>query len=179
MHWIDIVILAIIAASTLFAIMRGFVKEAVSLATWVASFVIALYFSPKLQPMLSGAFGAEWMRQGVAWFLLFVGTMVIGGLVNFIISSMVKKTGLSGTDRALGTVFGFARGIVIICAVVLGGAFMELPKTQWWQQPKLLPYFQSITEWAVSLMPDEYATQFDFSSQNAPANPAVAETPKP
>jgi membrane protein required for colicin V production len=75
---------------------------------------------------------------------------------------MVDKTGLSHTDRALGTLFGLARGVVIICVLVLLGAYMELPKTDWWMQAKLLPYFQSLTEWTVALMPDDIAKKFIF-----------------
>jgi len=181
MHWIDITILVVLSVSTLMAILRGFVKEAVSLSTWVAAFLIALTLSPKLAPLLPEVFAAPLLRQGVAWFVLFVATMIVGGLVNFMISSLVNKTGLTGTDRALGTLFGLARGVVIICALVLLGAYMELPKTDWWSQPKLLPHFQEMTEWVVGLMPDDYATKFDFSSHTAAAAeaPADAVTPKP
>lgn len=181
MHWIDIAILLILVISTLIAVVRGFVKEAVSLVTWVAAFIIALFFSPKLAPLLPEVITPDLLRRGVAWFLLFASTMIVGGLVNFILSSLVDRTGLSGTDRALGTLFGLLRGLVIICALVLLGAYMELPKTDWWQAPKLLPHFQAVTEWVVGLMPDDHAVKFDFSMINnsaaaEAADKAIAET---
>jgi membrane protein required for colicin V production len=162
MYWIDISILVLLLLSTLIAVVRGFVKEAISLATWVAAFFISMSFSPKLVTILPEVISAPLLRQGVAWFLLFLATMIVGGLISFIISSMVDKTGLSHTDRALGTLFGLARGVVIICVLVLLGAYMELPKTDWWMQAKLLPYFQSLTEWTVALMPDDIAKKFIF-----------------
>ena len=162
MYWIDISILVILLLSTLIAVVRGFVKEAVSLTTWVAAFFISMSFSPKLVTLLPEFVNPALLRQGVAWFLLFVATMIVGGLISFIVSSMVDKTGLSHTDRALGMLFGLARGVVILCALVLLGAYMELPKTDWWMQAKLLPHFQSLTEWTVSLMPDDIANKFIF-----------------
>ncbi len=164
MHWVDITILLILLLSTLVAILRGFVKEAIALVSWVAAFVIALSLSPKLAPLLPEAISAPLLRQGVAWFVLFAATMLVGGLVKFILGSLVEKTGLSGTDRALGALFGLGRGVVIICALILLAAYMELPKTNWWQQPKLLPHFQALTEWTLQLIPNSYTAGFDFST---------------
>lgn len=162
MYWIDISILVIVLVSTLIAVLRGFVKEAISLATWVAAFLISMNFAPRLSPLMPEALENPLLRQGISLALLFVCTMIVGGLVNFIVSSFVEKTGLSRTDRALGMLFGLVRGGVIICALVLFAAFIELTKADWWQQAKLLPYFQVCTEWAVSLMPEDIAARFIF-----------------
>lgn len=164
MHWIDIAIIVTLLVSSGIAIVRGFVKEFISLATWVAAFFICMTFAPKLQTVLPDAISNPLLRQGLAWFLLFVATMIVGGLVNFIVGSMVEKTGLSNTNRALGLMFGLIRGVVIVCALVMLGAFMELTKTDWWAAPKLLPYFQDLTQWIVSFMPDDISEKFAFEA---------------
>ena len=162
MHWIDISILVILLLSTLIAVVRGFIKEAISLATWIAAFFISISFSPKLVSIFPDVISAPLLRQGLAWFLLFIATMLVGGLISFIVNSMVNKTGLSHTNRALGTLFGLARGVVIICVLVLLGVYMELPKTDWWMQAKLLLYFQYLTELTVSLIPDDIINKLIF-----------------
>lgn len=168
MYWIDIAILVIIAVSTLIAILRGFVKEAISLASWVFAFVISLNFSPHLAPLLPDFVSAPLFRQGLAWFLLFAGTMFIGGLINFLVNSLIDKAGLSSTNRALGTVFGAIRGVLVVCALILLGALMEMPKTNWWQNAKLLPYFESVTQRGLEMMPEDISKKFDFTKETAP-----------
>lgn len=168
MSWIDIAILVILAVSTLIAIMRGFVKEAISLASWVVAFIVSLNFSPHLAPLLPDFVSAPLFRQGLAWFLLFAGTMFVGGLINFIVNSFIDKAGLSGTNRALGTLFGAIRGVLVICALILLGALMEMPKTNWWQSAKLLPYFETVTLKGLEMMPEDISKKFDFTKEAAP-----------
>ncbi|EDY87607.1 CvpA family protein [gamma proteobacterium HTCC5015] len=162
MHWVDVAIVVVIVLSLAIALFRGFVKEAISLASWVAASWISLHFAPKLAPLWPEAIAGDWLRQGLALIVLFIATMIVGGLVSFIVTSLVEKTGLSHTDRALGGLFGLIRGVVIVCALVLFGAFVELTRADWWQQAVLLPYFQALSEWVISLLPSDVAAKFVF-----------------
>ncbi len=140
---VDIIIVFVIVLSALFSLMRGFVKEAISLATWVIAIWVAATFAPKLSVMLSGSIDSEAVRQAVGFGVLFIATLIIGGLVNFLISQVVKKTGLSGADRIFGVVFGVLRGGLIIVVLVVIGGLTTLPSTQWWKSSTLLPWFEN------------------------------------
>ncbi len=138
---VDIIVIFVIVLSALFSLMRGFVKEAISLATWVVAIWVAATFAPKLSAMLT-AFESEAVRQAVSFGILFVLTLMAGALVNFMISQVVKKTGLSGADRLFGVAFGVIRGGLIIVVFVVIGGMTPLPDAQWWQDSNLLKWFE-------------------------------------
>ena len=112
MNWLDYAIIAVIALSTVISLVRGFVKEAISLAVWFAALFIASQFYADLAVYFT-KINDELIRNGAAIAVLFVVTLILGALVNHVIGQLVQATGLSGTDRALGAVFGGLRGILI------------------------------------------------------------------
>jgi membrane protein required for colicin V production len=147
MNWIDYAILCVILLSAVISIIRGFVKEAISLAIWFSAFFIASQFYADLATYLT-KFDDLMIRNGVAIAILFVSTLVIGGLVNYLISQLVQFTGLTGTDRALGLVFGALRGVLIVSAVLFFlDTFTPLSASTWWETSALIPEFSLIIEW--------------------------------
>lgn len=157
MIWVDYAILSIIAVSTFVSLMRGFVREAVSLATWIAAFWIAIAFSHPLAPLLSGVISVPSGRVVAAFVLLLLTTLVLGAVVNYLIGRVIERTGLSGTDRMLGAMFGVARGVIIIAVLVLLAGLTELPKDPWWKQSLLLGHFQGIALWLRGFLPPDVA----------------------
>ena len=144
----DIGIASIIAISGLISLVRGFVKEAMSLIVWVLAYVIAMTFSERLSELLVNVIELASLRQLAAWGGLFVATLLVGAMINFLLGKLVSSTGLGGTDRTLGLVFGVFRGLLIILAIVI-----MLPQTipvdqdSWWQESTLIPYFQGFEDW--------------------------------
>ena len=147
MVWIDYAILAIIGLSTLISLIRGFAKEAVSLVIWISAFFIASTFYANLANLLT-EISDQFLRNAAAVTILFISTLVIGALINYLIGQLVSKTGLSGTDRILGLVFGGLRGVLIVSAMIFFvDAFTGVENTQWWKSSKLIPEFKLVVEW--------------------------------
>jgi membrane protein required for colicin V production len=147
MVWIDYAILAIIGLSTLISLIRGFAKEAVSLVIWISAFFIASTFYANLANLLT-EISDQFLRNAAAVTILFISTLVIGALINYLIGQLVSKTGLSGTDRILGLVFGGLRGVLIVSAMIFFvDAFTGVENTQWWKSSQLIQEFKLVVEW--------------------------------
>ena len=162
--WADYVIIAIVAVSTLISLFRGFVREALSLATWVAALWVALTFSPQLADQLARWIETPSLRSIIAILVLFVLVLIAGGIVNFLVSSLIDKTGMTGTDRALGMVFGLVRGVVLVGVLVLLAGLTPAPQDPWWRESQLMPYAVQVAEWMREWLPEDVAENIRLRS---------------
>jgi len=160
--WIDYILLAIITISALLSLWRGFVKEALSLASWIVALWVALLFFHDLANWLARWIDTPSIRDGLGFGLLFVITVLIGGLVGHLAGQLVAKTGLTATDRVLGMLFGIARGVVIVAVMVLLAGLTSLPQDPWWQESLLLTHFQDVALWLRSFLPADIAENIRF-----------------
>lgn len=152
MNWADWAIVGVLGLSALISVVRGFVKEAVSLLIWVAAAVVASIFHERLAVWLVDVIATPSLRMLVAWVGLFVLVLIVGGLMNFLLGQLVKATGLSGTDRLLGMLFGASRGLVIVMAVlVMLPEVLPVNEDPWWQESVLIPEFLRFEDWAKEL----------------------------
>ncbi|MBB3059543.1 CvpA family protein [Microbulbifer rhizosphaerae] len=142
MNWADWTILAIVAISTLIGLSRGFVRETLSLLTWVAAFVVAMMFRDELAPLLSRLVDTPSLQAIAAFAILFIFTLLAGAGLNMTLSAFVEATGLSGTDRVLGMVFGLLRGgIVVLTLLIVAPALVPVEEDGWWRESVLIPHF--------------------------------------
>ena len=160
--WIDYLLIVIILASIIIGLVRGFVKEALSLLIWIVAFVVAIHYSEKLSQLFANSIHNVSFRIGLSFIALLVGVLVSGMLLNFIIGKVVNGTGLSGTNRLLGLIFGFLRGVVLVAGLILLAQLTNLPTTKMWQDSILLPRFQPLTVWLKDLIPNDIGQYFKF-----------------
>lgn len=162
MVWIDIAILVVVGISATFSLIRGFVREALSLAGWIAAVIAGIYLSGPAAPMLTDIISNQNLRLIVAFVLLFVATLFAAAIANFFICKLVKITGLSGTDRMIGVVFGVLRGVVVVSALVVVASMTTLPTESWWQESLLLEYFEQFALWAKGYLPSGIAQYIHY-----------------
>ena len=150
--WVDWAIIAIILVSGLISLKRGFVREALSLVIWIVAGAVAWLFGGALAEHLGGFIETPSARIIAACGILFVATLLVGALISFLLGELVRATGLTGTDRLLGMVFGVARGALLV--VVLVGLLSLAPVQQdsWWRESSLVPHFLMVADWSKNLI---------------------------
>ncbi|MCG6967453.1 MAG: CvpA family protein [Chromatiaceae bacterium] len=164
MAWLDILMLGIILLSALISLARGFVREAFSLAIWVLAFWVSWSFFRDLEVPMRAWIGSPTARLGIAFAVLMITTLTVGGLVNYLIIQLVERTGMSGTDRLIGMVFGAARGVLLVAVLVLLAGLTPLPEESWWLDSSLVGYFEELAFWLRDLLPPEFAERFRYAA---------------
>jgi membrane protein required for colicin V production len=152
--WVDFAIVAIVVFSTVISIMRGFVREAISLASWIIAVWISLEFGPLLAEALKDTIHSDQVRMLVSYLGLFLVMIIIGAIVSHFVSKLLKVTGLSGMDRILGMVFGLFRGALVIAIGILIASLTDLPSSDWWQHSSVIPVFKPVAIWLKDFFPD-------------------------
>ncbi|MBZ0333611.1 CvpA family protein [Marinobacter sp. AL4B] len=178
--WIDWVIIALISVSTLISLKRGFVREALSLVTWVGAFIIARTFHPQMQALLESSVETPLVRLVAAFAILFFGTLIVGAIVNNLIGHLIRATGLSATDRVLGMGFGLLRGVVVVIVGIAFTRYTPLAQDTWWQSSVMIDRLAVVEDWSRRTFGDEFARFLgpaDGSSDNsqAPSEPQGVE----
>ena len=176
-NWADWIIVAVVILSALMSLARGFVKEALSLFVWVAAFVVGFYFSDSMSPLLQEEIPSPSLRYLAAFGLLFVGTLLAGAVVNFIIGQLIRATGLAGTDRLLGTMFGVCRGVLIVLAIlVFLPKLLPVNQETWWKQSVLIPRVLVLENWAQRTLGDVSAWSEEQYEKHKPTAPVMDPT---
>lgn len=154
MTGIDYAFIAVIIISTLFSLLRGFVKEAISLGTWIIAMWVSTTFASNLSNFMPDSIENPAFKMGLAFIALFVATLILGVMVNLLLNQVINKTGLSSVDRALGTVFGLARGVLIVTVFVMLASLTSIQEQEFWKDAELVERFQSLASWLQVYLPD-------------------------
>lgn len=149
---VDWAIIVVLGLSILLSLWRGFVREAVSLAGWIAAFVIANMFVGEMATFLQQWIANVTGRYVAAYALLFAGMLMVAGIAGKLSAQVVKVTGLTLLDRLLGTVFGFVRGIIIVLVVVYVLRQLAPPQNLLWlDESQLMPHVDVLLQWVQAL----------------------------
>ena len=174
MEYADYIVIAIIVISILVGAIRGFIKEAFSLAVWAAAFVVAFQYSGAVALQLEGHIELPSVRTSLAFAGLFLSVLLVGGLVTFLIGKLVEKTGLSGTDRMLGGVFGGVRGLFLVLVIMLVAGLTPVPQDPWWQQSRTIQSLLPLAEWSAQFLPDYILEHMELSVDEKEASEVEA-----
>lgn len=145
MEVVDYIIVGIILLSALVSFARGFIREAMSLAGLVAACCVALFGAKYLAPHLVEQLANPQLRFWAAAAALFVGTLFVAAVVNYLLSKFLLSLGVNGTDRLLGILLGAVRGVVIVALFIIVSNVLALPIHTWWPESKFLGEFDELT----------------------------------
>jgi len=173
--WPDYAILGTIGISILVGALRGFIKEVFSLLVWAAAFIIAYQYGGNIATLMEDHVSLPSARTAMGFTGLFVSVLLIGGLLNYLLGRLVESTGLSGTDRLLGGVFGAARGLALVVAVLLVAGFTPIPADPWWKDAQMVQRLMPLVHWSTSFLPESVSEHLDFNPPETKEEDAAAE----
>src|SRR5262252_4981214 len=155
--WLDIALLVVMLISGLLAMIRGFMREVLSIASWAAAAVVTLYAFPKLLPQAKQYFTSDMVATAAVVGGVFVGTLIVVSIFTIKISDMVLDSRIGALDRTLGFLFGLARGLVIVVVAFLFFTWLVPEKSQpeWVKTAKSRVVLQGTGQWIMSMLPDD------------------------
>jgi membrane protein required for colicin V production len=172
----DLLLLALILLSTLLALIRGIIREVISLVAWFLGIGFALVFSGVVGRQLpENLFGTHHLRYVVAFVGILLAALIIGALLSWILKSGAKAIGLGAVDRLLGGLFGAARGILVAMVIVLVLVSTAMAREPWWQKSVLVPQLLVGAELVKAELPPDWTAYLDST---LPAPPLVPPAPR-
>jgi membrane protein required for colicin V production len=127
---------------------RGFIRESISLLSWLAGLWLAWHFAYVVYPWLGGALAEPDVRTWMARAIMLLLVLLAGSLIGSIVAHFARRAvGLAAMDRLLGAVFGLLRGVVIVGLLVLAGRAAELNNETWWAETKSMPAAEAVANW--------------------------------
>ena len=163
---VDYVIVGVVGISVLTGLFRGFFHELVSLAVWGAAAWCGVTYHRAWDAALSHYISQPSVRLVVGVLAIIFLSFIVAALVNSVLGLLVKRSGLSGADRVLGIIFGFIRGVFIVCLLMVMGHFTSLDSHQYAKDsifyPKLAPYVAWMATWSTAML--HQATKLEIAS---------------
>lgn len=142
MNWIDFVILAVIALSIGISLVRGFVREVMSIVVWIAAFWLSMRLSGPVAGLLEPYIETDVLRAGISFAIIFALTLLLGSIAAFLISRLMGNTALTRADRVLGAFFGAARGVLIVALAILLLGLTSVPREPFWRESLMITQLQ-------------------------------------
>jgi membrane protein required for colicin V production len=158
----DYAVLLVVGISVAIGAVRGLIREAFSLAGWVLAFVVANTFGNEVAGWLRGFIHNDSARLISAFVLVFVLVLLAMGLAGMLLSKLFRIAGLGLADRALGAIFGLARGIVVAVVAVMVAGFTTLPRQPEWRNALLSPPLETAVIDAKPWMPRDVAERIHY-----------------
>jgi len=150
---VDYVILIILAISVITGLFRGFVKELMALGIWGLAIWGGVKFAGLAASFLKPWIVQQELRLIAAFALIAITILLAGGLITSLLAFLIERSGLSGTDRLLGMIFGFARAVCIISLIILVARMTGFPQEKYSKNSKLFNQFLPAVDWMSAFAP--------------------------
>ena len=162
MNELDYAVIALAVISILVGLARGAVREAINLAGWILAALFAHAYAQDL-----AMYFADWMsepvfRVALAWLVIFVGILMLAGLLASLVSALVRKLGLGGLDQLLGAAIGVVRGAVVLIVLALAAGMTKFPQTALWKNAATTPTLEVAALHARTFLPESLAARISF-----------------
>jgi membrane protein required for colicin V production len=158
----DYAVLAILVLSILLSVVRGVVRELLSLAGWVIAFMVASSFAAAFSPMLPSAIIGDQFRGVLAFASIFLSALLAMALLTMLISALVKTAGLGFADRFMGSLFGFARGMLVVLLAVLAAGFTTVPQEPFWKKAMLSAPLETVAMMIIPWLPQDVTRHINY-----------------
>ncbi|MFT5115879.1 MAG: membrane protein required for colicin V production [Parasphingorhabdus sp.] len=140
----DLLLIAVFVISAIVGMVRGLIRELLSLLSWVVSLWLAFKFAPIVSNWLKPYLDAPQLQYIVALVAVFIVCLLVFSLCAILLAKLLSLVGIAGTDRSLGAIFGIARGIAIGLILVFLLRFTPAKEETWFETSRLVPYFDPI-----------------------------------
>ena len=161
MTWFDYAVIAILGLSMLLAAYRGVVREITALAGWAAALILSTLFAQELAQLLPASL-SHLLRVIIAYVVIFLGALLLSGLIGMVLAKLFHAAGLGFTDRAVGALFGLLRGAVIVFVGVMFAGLTELPKEPFWREAALSGPVETAVLAAKPALPKDLAQRIRY-----------------
>ena len=153
---LDLILLVVMLISGLLAMIRGFMREVLSIAAWLIAALVTLWAYPRLQPLAQHYFSSKMVSIGLTVGAVFLLTLLVVSIITVKISDMVLDSRVGALDRTLGFLFGLGRGLIIVVVAFIFFAWLVPDRSQptWVRDAKSKVVLQSTGEWLKSLLPE-------------------------
>jgi membrane protein required for colicin V production len=154
---LDVLLLLVMLISGLLAMIRGFMREILSIAAWIIAALVTLYGFPRVLPLAKEYFSSTLVATGIAVAGLFLITLLVVSVITVRISDLVLDSRIGALDRTLGFLFGLGRGLIIVVVAFLFFAWLVPERSQpnWVRSAKSKVVLQSTGQWLESLLPED------------------------
>jgi len=171
----DIAIAIVIVISVIVGFARGFIKEAISIAALLFAVWATFHFGDDFGEFAGGWLSSAELRDWFGRVLVFVVIITLGGLLGWGVGKLIRLSVLSGTDRALGMLFGFGRGVLVVAVLVMAGQYANFDNDDWWRRSVLIPYGEFVADWLRLMAPKGFDMFQKSVEQNLDINILVPQ----
>ena len=161
--FLDCLIVVVVVISVVYATVRGFLWETLTIFAWVAAAFACLYFGPYVVPLMRGMVSEAWVASALAYSAVFLAVFIPFAFISHRFSESVKHSAIGPLDRAAGIAFGIVRGLVLVGLAYLAFAYFVPVKNHpdWVRNARLLPMVQETSRILLSVVPD-HPTDFAY-----------------
>ena len=154
---LDILLLVVMLISGLLAMIRGFMREILSIGAWIIAALVTLYAFPRALPIAKGYFSSDMLATGATVGSIFLLTLLVVSIITVRISDMILDSRVGALDRTLGFLFGLGRGLIIVVIAFLFFAWLVPDRSQpgWVRDAKSRVVLQSTGQWLISMLPED------------------------